>query len=361
MSKPVSIAIGLSGTPWDDRFAEALDEKRAAGYPLNYAQLDLDRHDWLALLRPYDVVIWKSPNMGVTRSQHFKEKVYVLEKHCGKLVVPNVDSMWHFESKVAQSHLFAAEDIPTPATTVTFSWQDAEQALAASRFPLVFKKGEGAASTNVRLVKSRRAAMRLWAKAFSSQIYRAARLQGRRWHHIALHSFWKQWFWEWFGHRLRGSESVGYLYWQEFLDANAADLRITVIGDRYAYGFWRNNRPNDFRASGSGRIDFERAIPADCVRACMAISRRLNFDSMAYDILFKDGQFVIGEISYGYVDWAPQHAAGHYELCSDAGMKFVTGHVWPQTLWVDWALRRWEDRCGAETQATHDRNLNTAT
>ena len=348
-NKPVKIALGISNTSWDGRFTEALDEKRAAGYPLSYDWLNLDRQDWLDRLKPYDMVIWKPYQMGVERSLYLKEKTYMLEKRLHKLVIPNYDSLWHFESKVAQSYLFAEEGIPTPATTVTFDHHEAEFKIAETNFPLVFKRGEGAGSQNVRLVTNRNAAMRLWAKAFCSQVYCEARQQGRRWYHIAPRAFWKRWFWEWLRHRLRRTDSVGYLYWQEFLDGNAADLRITVIGDRYAYGFWRNNRPNDFRASGSGRIDFDRAIPENCVLACMEISRRLNFDSMAYDILFRGDQFVIGEISYGYLDSAPYRASGHYEMRSDAKLAFVPGHVWPETLWIAWALQRWENRNGQST------------
>jgi glutathione synthase/RimK-type ligase-like ATP-grasp enzyme len=270
--------------------------------------------------------------------------VYILDRHLGKVVVPNYDTIWHFDSKVPQSYLFAIENVPTPATTVTFDCHDAETKLAEAKFPLVFKTSQGWGSHNVRLVTNQRAANRLLAKAFCSQIYDDARSQGQSWHQMAARAFWKRSLWEYLWHRLRKTESVGYLYWQEFVEGNSADLRIAVIGDRYAYGFWRNNRPNDFRASGSGRLDFDRPIPEECVRACMAISRRLKFDSMAYDILFKEGQFVVGEISYGYLDSAPYRTSGHYELRADGGLDFVPGHVWPQALWVAWALERWEKR-----------------
>ena len=49
-----------------------------------------------------------------------------------------------------------------------------------------------------------------------------------------------------------------YLLVQEFLPGNGFDTRITVIGNR-AFGFRRFNRPDDFRASGSGRIDWNPA------------------------------------------------------------------------------------------------------
>ncbi|MCE5267802.1 MAG: hypothetical protein LLG00_07940 [Planctomycetaceae bacterium] len=343
--RPIRIALGVSDeNVWNDRFAAALDEKRSAGYPLNYDRVNLNRRDWLERLTPYDAVIWKPYGMGVQQSILVKEKVYVLEKHLHKLVIPNVESTWHFESKVAQSYLFSIEGVPTPATTATFDYDEALEELRRATFPLVFKRGEGAGSGNVWLVKSRRTAEQLWAKAFCSQIYRDMTSRGHGRFSIAARSLCKRWFWEYFRQHFRRGDSPGYLYWQEFVANNSADLRIAVIGDRYAYGFWRNNRPDDFRASGSGRIDFERPIPEECVRFCMGISRRLNFDSMAYDLLFKDGKFVIGEISYGYVDSVPYRAAGHYELRPDETIEFVPGHVWPETLWVEWALQRWEGR-----------------
>lgn len=356
MSNPVRVAVGISGTKWDSHFAESLERKRTEGYPLEYACFNMDRHDWLDRLRAYDVIIWKPVNMGVEDALHVKEKIYIVDRFLKKLIVPNYDTIWHFESKVAQSYLLAIENVPTPATTVTFDYHEAEQ-LDQTSLPLVFKKGEGSSSRNVRLIRDRRTAMRQMRQAFCRQIYRAEWLKGGAWYARALRSLHTRWFWEYVSQRLRGKQSPGYLYWQEFLSENKADLRITVIGDCYAYGFWRNNRPNDFRASGSHRIVYDRPIPEECVRYCMELNRRLNFDSMGYDILFKDGRFVISELCYGYDGDVPYHAPGHYQLRSDGDLVFVPGHMRPQALWVDWAVQRWEKRsraCAAAGNAPGD-------
>ena len=127
--------------------------------------------------------------------------------------------------------------------------------------------------------------------------------------------------------------------------ANDADLRITVIGDRFAYGFWRKNRRGDFRASGGGRIDFERPIPEEPLRYCLEFNRRMDFDSMAYDILFRDGAFVICEISFGYLDIVPYNSPGYYNLQTDGKLEFVAEHKWPESLWAQWALIRAEAAC----------------
>ena len=129
------------------------------------------------------------------------------------------------------------------------------------------------------------------------------------------------------------------MYWQEFAAGHDADLRITVIGDCYAVGFWRHNRPRDFRASGSGRLDYDRPIPEELLRYCLQFSHDRGFDSMAYDILPSEGGFVVLEMSYNFDDVAIHDARGHYELLEDGRLQFSPVHVWPQELLVEWVLR----------------------
>ncbi len=339
MNQPLKISVGISDDQWDSRFASALEEKNDGG-SLCYELVDLARHDWLETLRPFEAVIWKPHAMGISAASHFKEKIYVLDCLLKKLVVPNYSTIWHFESKIAQSYLFAIHNLPTPRTVATFSHQDAEEQLRAASMPLVFKRSSGAASKYVELVRSTGRGLRSCARAFCGQLYRETRARCGSRAKAMLGSLCKPWFWSFIRHYLADREPDGCLYWQEYLPGNDADLRITVIGDRYAYGFWRRNREGDFRASGSGRIDFQRAIPEGPLRYCLEVNRRLEFDSMAYDILFKDGTFVISEISYAYLDSVPYKAAGHYELRADGRLDFIPGHAWPETLWIEWLLER---------------------
>jgi hypothetical protein len=132
----------------------------------------------------------------------------------------------------------------------------------------------------------------------------------------------------------------GYVYMQDFIPGNMADLRITLIGDRFAFGFWRNNRPGDFRASGSGRIVYDRPIPEDVIRYCMRISKKLNFDSMAYDIIFQNEKFFITEISFSYVPKYIFNLNGYYQMNNSGNLVFHSEHTWPMELWAKWALIR---------------------
>ena len=56
--------------------------------------------------------------------------------------------------------------------------------------------------------------------------------------------------------RMAGRE-IGYVYFQDFIPQNNFDIRVCVVGDK-AFAIKRMVRENDFRASGSGFIYYEK-------------------------------------------------------------------------------------------------------
>jgi glutathione synthase/RimK-type ligase-like ATP-grasp enzyme len=342
----VRIAVALDpGERWHERFALALTEARAARHPLlEFEVVNLERHDWIRQLERFDAVLWKSSVMGVDAASRWKEKVYFTETHLQKLVFPSFKTIWHFESKIAQSFLFARNLIPTPRTFASGDYEDAAAALEDWVPPLVFKKSDGAASSNVwkvatraeaRGVVERTFAANLWGRAVGSTPSTTQRLV------TAARNIGKGWLWRQVADRVLGHERWSSVYWQEFVAGNPADLRITVIGGRVAAHYWRRNRPHDFRASGSGMIDFERPAPEHVVRACIDLARRLEFDTMAFDVLFQGEQHLFVEMSYGYVDRYVAKVSTLFELV-DGTLRTIPGGRWPQELWVDALLAKLE-------------------
>jgi hypothetical protein len=133
----------------------------------------------------------------------------------------------------------------------------------------------------------------------------------------------------------------GYLLFQEFLPGNDFDIRITVIGNR-AFAFRRHNRPNDFRASGSGRIDWDSTqIPEDAILLAFETARILQTQSLAVDVLRRDGKPVIAEISYYYEGWAIAACPGHWKLHGDSQqLVWVDGPMRPEdAIWKDFVTR----------------------
>lgn len=298
---------------WHEKFRTYMDN-----YDLNYELVNIDKSDWIDKIGQFDVVVWKPEFMGIKSSQILKEKVFFMQHIMKKRVFPNYETIWHFDSKIAQSYLLKYFKIKTPKTFVSFEYDDVIENAYKFKYPIVVKESNGAGSTGVKLIKDSKKLISyvnykfLWENLFSRKVN--SKLYDR----------------------------FGQVYIQEFLKGNDSDLRITIIGDKYAYGFWRKNRDNDFRASGSGKIDYVKNIPTNVIKYCSKISKLNKFDSMAYDILYKGDEFLIIEISYGYNDKALYNTKGYYEL-DDEGevLHYTEGNFWPQELWVKWI----DDKC----------------
>jgi len=338
MNNDLKIGIGKDWAGWHNKFAQKLDGYITEGYPISFEIINLDSSKWLKIVDSFDFILWNPSYMGVSPASHMKEKIYYLQNILHKNVMPNFNTVWHFESKVAQNYLFTYHGINIPKTVVSFDYEDAVSEIDSFHFPVVMKKSEGAASYNVKLIKNKKTLLNYFEKTFCDQFWGKTRPGTNRFLFL-IKNFWHRWFVSWvlWKHaNLDGGEGVAY--WQEFIPGNDADVRITVIGDRFAYGFWRNNRPNDFRASGSGLIDYQKIVPQELIKYCMSINQKLEFDSMCYDILFTKDSFVITEMSYNYVDKALFASPGYYFRKADDELVFISGHIWPQSLWINWLL-----------------------
>lgn len=337
--RALRVAVGLDKGGWHEKFATALDARMESDPLLSYSLVNLDADGWADALEGAGLVIWKPPYMGPEFSGYMKEKIYFMETVLGLTVVPGFPTVWHFESKAAQTYLFRHLGVGTPGTVVTFDYDDAVRLAGEQQFPVVAKEPSGAGSSHVSLVSGPRDLRRRLDREFSLTLRERARGGGGRVVEI-LRNLRHGWYRDFLKRKVLGDEPFGVAYWQGFIPGNSSDLRITVIGSRYATGFWRRNRPGDFRASGSGIIDYGTPLPEDAVRACCELSRTMRFDSMAYDILYDGERMVISEMSYGYSDSAVHRVPFHLVLEPDGSLRRVEGCVWPQELWVAWALEK---------------------
>lgn len=98
---------------------------------------------------------------------------------------------------------------------------------------------------------------------------------------------------------------------QEFAPGNDGDHRVSVIGDR-AFYFQRSNRPNDFRASGSGLISYDiDGVNRELVEKALGVSRDYGFPTMVYDYLTQPRAMLV-EMNYTAVGAAIAECAGYF-------------------------------------------------
>jgi hypothetical protein len=122
---------------------------------------------------------------------------------------------------------------------------------------------------------------------------------------------------------------------------NPCDIRITVIGNR-AWGFLRENRSGDFRASGSGKIAYDPShIPMEAVKLAFETSKKIKCQSLAYDIMYdNERNLVINEVTYCFVFRAVYNAPGYW----DSELNWHEGHMYPQDAQAEDLIQRIAER-----------------
>jgi glutathione synthase/RimK-type ligase-like ATP-grasp enzyme len=307
------LAIGKDQLGWWQGFKTAAEDRG-----MKHRLVDMERSDWLTSLEGCDLVLWR-PNLDAPYCEEAKEKIYFLERVRNIRVIPNWNTFWHYDNKRAQAYLFQAYGIPTPRTFVSYSQEETLSAIPRLAFPLVSKSASGAGSSRVHLVRTPAAAHRECRTTFRRNVL-----------HKGLDRMGIQ-------VRLSPQARSGYVLWQEYIGGNQRDLRITVIGKKHVFAFWRMNRTNDFRASGSGKIAYgAEGVEEEC-KYCLDMCQQQDFDTMAFDVVYREKEFMILEMSYAFNAEAIHNAPGHYIVDSSGAFEYETGRTWPQELIFDYA------------------------
>ena len=224
---------------------------------------------------------------------------------------PNFNTSWHFDDKITQKYLLEAIDAKIVPSYPFYDKKIAIEWLKVhAKYPLVVKLRRGAGSYNVKLLKNYKQAEKYTNKMFSTgldpspsyfadiknKIKISKNFQGFMSKLKKLPGFFKM--------VRKGKlfpKELGYVYFQEFIDNNKHDIRVSVIGGK-AWAFKRRVRDNDFRASGSGMIDYSTSdIPLNLIETSFKYTQKIGAQSIAYDYVKNSkGEYLLVEISYGF-------------------------------------------------------------
>jgi len=287
---------------------------------IDYKLVDCYQSDIIEQLSDCDALMWHFSHKSPKAVKFAKELLYSVQAS-GKKVFPEFNSLWHFDDKLGQKYLFEAIGAPHPPSYAFYTKKEALQWAAKTTYPKVFKLRNGSTSENVKLVKTKRHAVRLIRKAFGrgfKHYYGWANLKERfRKYRLGITPLWEvikgilRLFWPTEYAWVTGREK-GYVYFQDFIPGNDSDFRIFVIGDR-AYAVKRLVRKNDFRASGSGYYLFDKELfSIEIIKQAFEISKKLQTQCLVFDFVLLDDKPVVLEISYGtQPDW--HECTGYYD------------------------------------------------
>jgi len=240
---------------------------------ISYKIVNCYNSDIIQQIDDCDALMWHYHHNNFEDLLFAKQLLFALE-HIGKKVFPDFNTGWHFDDKIGQKYLLESIKAPLVPSYIFYNYDDAISWIKNASFPKIFKLRTGAGSYNVKCVKTEKEAINITKRAFK---------KGFPNYNTAVH-------WE-----------KGYMYFQDFLPDNEFDIRIIVVGER-AFAIKRLNRVNDFRASGSGRIIYERnEIPQICIEISFELNKKLHSQCVGYDFIFdKENKPFITEISYGF-------------------------------------------------------------
>jgi glutathione synthase/RimK-type ligase-like ATP-grasp enzyme len=287
-----------------ERWIEYCDNNNIPYKLVNCYDLDI-----IQQLKDCDALMWFLFVNNYKDALFGKQLLYSLEIS-GKKTFPNFSTGWHYDDKVGQKYLLESIGAPMVPSYVFYSKKEALDWIKTTTFPKVFKLRGGASSANVRLVQTKRQAMRLVNKAFGrgfSQFNRWNNLKDR----IGKYKLGKDTF---IGvckgiarlfipteYAKMHAPEKGYIYFQDFIPDNHFDIRVIVIGDK-AFAIKRMVRNNDFRASGSGMIIYDKKqIPEICVKIAFDVNRHIKSQCIAYDFVFDGEKPLIVELSYAFL------------------------------------------------------------
>ena len=132
----------------------------------------------------------------------------------------------------------------------------------------------------------------------------------------------------------------GYVYFQEFIPDCKFDIRVQVVHDK-CYAMSRFMRKNDFRASGSGDIEFDGSkMPVSTIKHSFDVAEIMQTQTLAIDWLpFRDS-YLIAEVSYAWGIADGELDFGYW----DRSLNWHSGAINPYGWMVELVLK------GAENQ-----------
>lgn len=316
------IAIHNSTTGFHPRWIAWCEENKVPHKLVNCFDNDL-----IEQLKECKGLLWHHSQNDPKALIAAKPILFALEQ-TGIKVFPNFNTNWYFDDKLGQKYLLEAIGVPFVPTCVFYDKKTALKWAASTTFPKVFKLRGGAGSSNVKLAKTKNEAIKLIRKAFGRGFsnYDATGSLKERWRKWRigkasikdvikgiLRFIYPPPF------AMALGKEMGYVYFQDFIANNDHDIRVVVIGEK-AFAIKRMVRKNDFRASGSGNILYEKSLFNDNdIRLAFEIHEKLKSQCTAMDFVYDKGNPKIVEISYGF---SPEG----YDLCPGYWDKELNWH-----------------------------------
>jgi len=235
---------------------------------VSYKVVDISGPDWLAQVEQSGCDAFLARPSGLTSvwKRLYDERLRVIALDLGKVVFPDYEGLWLYESKKRMHYWLQAHGVPHPQTWVFHDLKQTLGFVEQAALPIVYKSDFGSGASGVRVLRDRRALRRHVKRCFSKGFRAYTRcVSDREWGSVLL---------------------------QEYLP-DAQEWRMIRLGDSY-FGYEKLKR-GDFH-SGSHAWHYERPS-AELLDFARYVTNTGCFTSMAVDVLVAcDGRLLVNEL-----------------------------------------------------------------
>lgn len=246
-------------------------------------------------LKENDIVIYSSSDEPNIRA-YLKDLMYFVNKKA--YIIPSYDSLLAHENKGFQQIKREVEIFGDLSGKYSFDFD-----LLKSSFPYVYKKTDGAGSSNVHLIHNNMDEKKILKKFYKVDIKRVI---------IKIQRSFKLTNFEYdlYNYRHKGF-NLGVT--QDFISNLECDYKVLIFGDKF-FVLKRDVRKNDFRASGSGSFSFEQP-PVEVLNYAKDIFNILKQPYASLDIaLSKVGCHLIEYQILNFGPYTLKSSNGFYEF-----------------------------------------------
>lgn len=299
----MKIAIHYSPSSFFEEWKRYCDN-----HNIPYKVVDCYSNSAISQIEDCNILLWHH-NHANPKDVLFAKQLLTSLEVAGKKVFPDHYSTWHFDDKLGQKYLFEATNIPHVPTFAFFDKKEAMEWAKTTSYPKVFKLRRGAGSRNVSLVKCKKEAFTIIRKAFRDGFRQYDAIGGikEQIRKLRLGKTSQKELMKAIAHlvlpiqleKSQGRER-GYVYFQDFIPNNTYDIRVIIVGDK-AFAIKRHVRKDDFRASGSGFIEYQKELFDDSlIKLSFMNASKIKAYCAAFDYVFFEGKAMVVEVSYGF-------------------------------------------------------------
>ncbi len=244
------------------------------------------------------VIYTSSEDPGYKYKEFIEDIVYYLEI-CGVNVIPSFKYLRANNNKVFMEllrKLLSSSEYQI-LTKVFGCYEELIENCSDIPFPCVVKEAKGAGSKGVHIAKNKNELEKV-TKAISRTTYFAEDIRDV----------------------LRTIKHKGYIkeslhrskfIVQEFIPNLSNDWKVLVYWDKY-YVLRRKNRPNDFRASGSGLFSFDEIVDPRLLDAAREIRQNFDVPMISLDLAISNNRVVLIEFQFVYFGTSTLEESPYY-------------------------------------------------